>query len=293
MEVSEKQRPLWNAIITDILREFIKICKENNLVYYCCGGTAIGAIRHHGIIPWDDDIDVFMPQPDYDRFIQITTSRDMGNYEVLVPRVDTSCPNCMTKMCNRRTTLLEFADIPFIQGLFIDIFPIDGAPDNVEEARKMEYCFRKLKFQLDAISAHYSFIRYVSLLKKRKEWGKFVWKTIGFLFRKFYRQHLLNKMKEIRYRYPYENSSIVAVYTGSYGPKEVFPKAWLDGIETFCFEGLKVNLPKGYDEYLRQYYGDYMQLPPEEKRIGHHQKAYFNLEAREADEIVFKKARQK
>ena len=71
MLVTQEQQPVWNAIITDVFREFIDICQRNNLTYYCCGGTAIGAVRHHGIIPWDDDIDVFMPRPDYDKFLEL------------------------------------------------------------------------------------------------------------------------------------------------------------------------------------------------------------------------------
>ena len=95
-------------------------------------------------------------------------------------------------------------------------------------------------------------------------------------------------MHAICYKYNYDDSNIVAVYCGSYGPKEVFPKSWLDGTVTFTYEGMEVSLPSGYDNYLRQYYGDYMQLPPEEKRISHHQKAYFNLDERIADQEVRK-----
>ena len=151
--------------------------------------------------------------------------------------------------------------------------------------------FTKKKNKLEAISTHSTFWEYVTLLSQPKEWGRFVRKTIGFFFRKQYRSRLLQQMQEIMYRYDYENSTHVAVYCGAYGPKEVFPKAWLCGTVNFSYEGMEVALPAGYDDYLRQYYGDYMQLPPEEKRISHHQKAYFNIEAREADEVVWEKAR--
>ena len=99
-------------------------------------------------------------------------------------------------------------------------------------------------------------------------------------------------MTDISYRYSYESSSLVAVYCGSYGPKEVFPKAWLEGVTSFPYEGMEVDLPVGYDNYLRQYYGDYMQLPPVEKRISHHMKAYYNLYERESDEVVWRNAHQ-
>ena len=183
---------------------------------------------------------------------------------------------------------MEEDDTPCIYGLFIDIFPIDGAPDDMEQARLEERKFRKTKNRLEAISTHNSFAEYISLLTKPKEWGRFVGKTFGFFFRGFYRRYLLNQMNAICYRYNYSTSKIVAVYCGSYGPKEVFPKSWLEGTVTFTYEGMEVNLPTGYDNYLRQYYGDYMQLPPEEKRISHHQKAYFNLDEMISEQEVLK-----
>ena len=281
MEVTAELQPRWNAIIVDVLRQFIKFCKEYGLTYYCCGGTAIGAIRHQGMIPWDDDIDVFMPRPDYDRFVEIATSIDLGDYELVTPYNHDNYPLYFVKLCNRHTTLQEEADTPCVYGLYIDVFPIDGAPDDYETARAMVQKFTKTKNKLEAISTHSSFREYLSLLVKPKEWGRFVRKTVGFFFRSMYRKRLLRQMNRLMYQYNYETSTLVAVYCGSYGPKEVFPKAWLAGTVPFTFEGLIVDLPSGYDQYLRQYYGDYMQLPPVEKRISHHVKAYFNLDQRE------------
>ena len=99
-------------------------------------------------------------------------------------------------------------------------------------------------------------------------------------------------MEAICRQYDYNSSTLVAVYCGSYGPKEVFPKAWLQGQVMFAYEDMEVALPSGYDNYLRQYYGDYMQLPPVEKRISHHLKAYYNLYERENDEAVRRKVRK-
>ncbi len=291
MELTEEQNTRWKSIITKVFEKYIEICKEYQLTYYCCGGTAIGAVRHNGFIPWDDDIDVFMPRPDYDRFIEIASTIDLGKYELVTPYIHNSYPLYFAKLCDKETTLMEEADTPCIYGLYIDIFPIDGAPDSYEDARRMERKFTKMKNKLEAISTHNTFMEYLALLLRPKEWGRFVRKTIGFSFRKQYRKSLLRQMHNIMYRYDYDTSNIVAVYCGSYGPKEVFPKAWLEGVHQFTYEGLTVNLPIGYDNYLRHYYGDYMQLPPESKRISHHHKAYFNLDKREPDDEVIKKAR--
>lgn len=288
MIVTPELQPKWNAIIVDVLRKFIEICKQHNLTYYCCGGTAIGAIRHGGMIPWDDDIDVFMPRPDYDRFVDIIQNTDLGNYEYVSPFTHDNYPLYFIKLCNRKTTLMEEHDTPCVYGLYIDVFPIDGAPDDYDEAKAMERRFTKIKNKLEAISTHNTFAEYIKLLCNHKEWGRFVRKTIGFFFRKKYRNHLLCQLDSICRSFPFDYSNLVAVYCGSYGPKEVFPRKWLENTVKFSFEGLTVNLPSGYDSYLRQYYGDYMQLPPEEKRISHHTKAFFNFEERLPDKEVFR-----
>ncbi len=289
--LTPQQQIKWNAVILDVLEKFITICKEHKLTYFCCGGTAIGAIRHHGMIPWDDDVDVFMPRPEYDRFIQIASQMDLGKYELVTPYTYDNYPLYFVKLCNRETTLQELEDTPCVYGLYIDIFPIDGAPDDYEQARAMERRFTKTKNKLAAISSHVSFMDYLRFLLIPKEWGRFVRKTFGFFFRGTYRRLLLRKMNSICYKYDYSTSKLVAVYCGSYGPKEVFPKEWLQGIKQFQFEGLTVDLPSGYDQYLRQYYGDYMQLPPGEKRQSHHFKAYFNLDVREEPKEVFRKVK--
>ena len=291
-ELTPQEQPRWNAVINGVLRQYIAICKEHHLTYFCCGGTAIGAVRHQGMIPWDDDVDVFMPRPDYDRFIQIASQQLPEGLELVTPYNKKDYHLFFAKLCDKHTTLQEEQDVPCVYGLYIDIFPIDGAPDDIEDARAMIRLFTKTKHKLEAISTHVSFLAYLNLLEEPKEWGRFARKTIGFFLRKWYRCHLLKQLSDISYRYSYDSASLVAVYCGSYGPKEVFPKAWLQGTKTFLYEGMEVDLPTGYDEYLRQYYGDYMQLPPEEKRISHHMKTYYNLYEREDDETVWRKAHQ-
>lgn len=280
MIVTPDLQPKWNAIIVDVLREFIDICKQQNYTYYVCGGTAIGAVRHNGIIPWDDDIDVFMPRPDYDKFLAFAKDYHSDKYEVLTPYTTKDYPMYFAKLSNKNTSLIENADIPSLWGLYIDIFPIDGAAEDKEEAARDQVRFRREMNKLEAISNHYSFAKYISLLGTRKEWGRFLRKTLGFFARKWYRGKILDRMEKICRQYNFTTSPNVMAYSGCYGSREVFPREWLEGIVEKPFENLTVNLFGGYDGYLRQLYGDYMQLPPVEKRISHHTKAYFNLERR-------------
>lgn len=280
MLVTQEQQPVWNAIITDVFREFIDICQRNNLTYYCCGGTAIGAVRHHGIIPWDDDIDVFMPRPDYDKFLELAEKVNLGKYEVVSPYNTVDYPLYFSKLCNKETSLVEIAEHPFLMGLYIDIFPLDGASDSIEEAKQQQAEFRHIMNKLEAVSTHNSFWKYISLLANPKEWGRFLRKTYAFFNRENYRRSLIRQLDAICRRYDFSTSKHVMAYSGSYGEREVFPKEWLDGIVKCPFENLEVNLFSGYDKYLKQLYGDYMQLPPVEKRQSHHFKAYFDLAKR-------------
>ncbi len=293
MIVTPEQQPKWNAIIIDTLRFFTVFCEKHHLTYYCCGGTAIGAVRHHGLIPWDDDIDVFMPRPEYDRFIELALAEQWEDYELVTPYNKENYPLFFAKLCNRHTTLIEEADTPCVYGLFIDIFPLDGAPDDIKDAQMMEARFRKTRNQLEAISTHNTFAEYIRLLLQPKEWGRFFRKTIAFFSRDTYRRRLLRQLKALSYQYDYKTSTNVINYCGAYGVKELFPKEWVKDRVPFSFEEITVYLPSDYDNYLHHIYGDYMQLPPEEKRVGHHLKAYYNLEERIPDKEAIKTARSK
>lgn len=279
-EVTKELQPRWNAVIIDVLSVFIRICEAQGLRYFCAGGTAIGAVRHQGMIPWDDDIDVFMPRPDYDRFLALAAHSMPEGYEVLSPYATKDYPMYFAKMCNARTTLLENERIPCVFGLYIDIFPLDGACDDVETCYREKRRFKRLMNKLEAVSTHNSFGEYVGLLTKRREWGRFAVKTVAFCYRSWLRRWLLKQMDSIAYGHDYALSSRVVTYSGAYQRQEIYPKAWLETPQMFAFEGLMVNLPHDYDAYLRHFFGDYMTLPPVEQRASHHQKVFFDLDKR-------------
>ena len=279
-EVTKELQPRWNAVIIDVLSVFIRICEVQGLRYFCAGGTAIGAVRHQGMIPWDDDIDVFMPRPDYDRFLRLAAQSMPEGYEVLSPYATKDYPMYFAKMCNARTTLLENERIPCVFGLYIDIFPLDGACDDVETCYREKRRFKRLMNKLEAVSTHNSFGEYIGLLTKRREWGRFAVKTVAFCCRSWLRRWLLKQMDSIAYGHDYALSSRVVTYSGAYQRQEIYPKAWLETPQMFAFEGLMVNLPHDYDAYLRHFFGDYMTLPPVEQRASHHQKVFFDLDKR-------------
>lgn len=279
----------WNATILDILKAFMKICKDNGLTYYCCAGTAIGAVRHHGIIPWDDDIDVIMPRPDYDRLLEIAKTADFGEYEIITPYDDETYPLYFSKISNRNTTLIEDRQIPCVIGLYVDIFPLDATDDDVAKARRLKDRYTKIINRLNAVSTHNTFGEYLSLLKKKEEWGRFAIKTLAFFCRSALRRHQIRQMDRLSHLYDYDKAKNVQVYTGSYGHREVFPKSWLGKGKEFPFEDTTVLLPECYDEYLRHFFNDYMQFPPVEQRIEKHNRAYLNIHKKETREEIRKK----
>ena len=271
----------------------MQICDKQGLRYYCCAGTAIGAVRHHGIIPWDDDIDVIMPRPDYDRLLEIAKREDFGKYEIISPYSDPTYPLYFSKLSDRTTTLIEERERPCVIGLFVDIFPLDATDDDIDEAKRLKDKYTKIINRLNAVSTHNTFGEYMHLLTDPKEWGRFAIKTLAFFCRTTIRRRLIAQMDEISHRYDYDQARNVQVYTGSYGYKEVFPKEWLGDGKMFPFEDTEVPLPQEYDKYLRHFFGDYMQLPPVEQRVEKHHRAYVNLDRKETREEAVGKLRIK
>lgn len=271
-------QPKWNRILFGIFQKFIEICEQNNLTYYCVGGTLIGAVRHHGMIPWDDDIDVSMPRPDYDRFREICRTTDLGNYELRCAENTADYYFQFSKLCDKRTTIMEQSDMPCVFGLFIDIFPVDGAGDDFDEAVRIKYKYRKIQNQLEAISTRYRFTTFMRLLGDRFEWGRFVHKLIGFFFRKPYRYILMRRLDKAMRTYDFATSKYVVTYSGVYDTKEIYLRELLGTPVQVPFENLSVSIPEHWDAYLRHFFGDYMQLPPEEDRHYKHAKVFFDLE---------------
>lgn len=277
-----KEREKYKHIIIDVFKAFTEICEENSLRYFCCGGTAIGVIRHQGMIPWDDDIDILMPRPDYEKFVNIfPTLASSDVYEVVTPENDNTYYLPFSKMCNKNTTLLEYGDIPCILGAYIDIFPLDGAPEKgnqrVDSLQKFRRAANKMlvvpKLPQDNLRVGVKRLLKFQLRTALNEFTYSVNKTNA-------RIKILNEIDSEMKAVDFNQAVYVGNYGGMWGIKEFAPKKWFEDFETGQFEGLTVRIPKGYHNLLTQMYGDYMQSPPEEKRQSHHHFAYLNLDER-------------
>ncbi len=236
-------------IMLDILIEFDQICKKNNLTYWLDAGTLLGAIRHKGFIPWDDDIDVAMPRNDYNKFLKIY-KKDLSSHLFLQTREsDPEFSLYYAKIRNTNTLFIEKQEkernIKYNQGIFIDIFPVNYINTKINHIypflRRLGSFFTENRF----------YIKYFNLD---------LYKYYIKIFNKLHDQknNFIRKGPEITSRLK------------NIEKKDIFP------LNEVGFENLTFPAPYNYDKYLEEIYGDYMTLLPLEQREKyiHHHKIY-------------------
>ncbi len=242
------------------------ICKENGLKMFLSGGTLLGAVRHKGLIPWDDDIDVHMPRPDYDRLIKIFKEKEnIGKYKLLSHELNDKYVYTFAKLVDDDTLLIEddiYSGVDM--GLYLDIFPIDGLGDDIATAEKQMKKMNK-----------YLVMNYALLVKPWRKKCTFFKNFAIELMRcavKIYGINRLHKkIRKLAKSLPYEQCEYVGEYIDQVGSNRIVRRSEVYGDSVdMQFEGLKLPAPVGWDKYLTQFYGDYMQLPPEKKRVATH-----------------------
>jgi lipopolysaccharide cholinephosphotransferase len=245
----------------DILKRVDELCQAHHLRYCLCGGTLLGAIRHKGYIPWDDDIDISMPRSDYMKFIELAPGFFGLNYTVSSPYNNDSHVYTFTKVYDNRTVLVEPGYPP--TGVYIDIFPMDGLPDEIGKSNRI---FTKIKILNTLLNAAIQ-----SRSITNTPWITFI-KSIFHVFCKpIGTKRFLRLIDKIASQYDFETSNFVAVSVVScYGKRERCHKQAFSSFVKASFENVNFNIPIGYDEYLSNLYDDYMKLPPDEKRVTHH-----------------------
>ncbi len=254
------------TIALGILVYIDKICKENDIEYSLAGGTALGAVRHGGFIPWDDDIDIVMTRPNYEKFLHVMDNTESTRFKCL--HYGENFPNYFyrfAKVCDLTTSLAEGEFIKNEHlGVSVDVFPSDGVDE-----QKINKLFKKTKY--------YSSMLMVSASKKytKSPHGFFrsVVKFFGYLYSKIWGWQYWYK-KYDKTISPYKNINNynkTLVYSGVYGLKEIFNKNMYDNLKTISFEGIIFPIVNNTDEYLKALYGNYMQLPPKEKQVTHHE----------------------
>ena len=256
------------AISLEILHTVAEICEEQGLRYALIYGTLIGAVRHKDYIPWDDDVDIMMPRPDYDKLMAYL-AENIGNYPNLKVFNRDTCkdyPYMITRISDDRYVIDVENEKPYGMGVFIDIYPYDGLGKTKEESVKYGLKGDRLSSMCyQASREHFAIENTKSTLRKLIKYPVYL---VAKLFGKDYFQKKLEKLARVK---PYEESEYIGcVIWLSWGEKDIFPRAWFDETIMMPFGKYEFRVPKEYDKVLRHEYGDYMQLPPEEDRIGHH-----------------------
>jgi lipopolysaccharide cholinephosphotransferase len=254
------------TIELELLKKVDAICKSQDIRYSLAYGTLIGAIRHKGFIPWDDDIDIAMPRPDYDKFLKYC-KQNKTDFYVLACENEELYPDLITKVCATNTVIVEENTNRFQKkiGVYIDIFPIEGLGDDSNQAQKN---FDKSAINRELLNA--------ALWKKyfRSKTHSIIYEPIRlFLFlisRIVSPAFLIKSIKNVYKDKDYDLCKYVGVIGSPYRRKDIFDKSLLEGYEEVEFEGTRFMAFAHYDEYLKQLYGDYMTLPPLEKRESHH-----------------------
>ena len=252
----------------DILNRVVDFFDENNISYCLCGGTLLGAIRHNGFIPWDDDIDILVPRDSYEKIKKMENKMLGENIKIMIPGNDLY-PFSFIKAVNIKTVVID-ADLSgqFPYHVCIDIFPLDHFPDN-ETAHWL--CLQRIRF-----------LRAILFSGLRKNGPGHTNKIGKLLFRFLYKISggyrkltvLIDKTANNMDR-KYHGSNHLGDGSWPENIRDYFHISWLFPFTRHIFEGSEFNIPGNYDAYLSHFYGDYMTPPPEDKRARHHFEAYW------------------
>lgn len=260
--------PLQNKLL-EMLRWFDQFCRDNDLDYYLLGGTMLGAVRHQGFIPWDDDIDVGLYREDYEKFLILMKDKLEENKYIVEAPDSNNQDYCYpyAKVYDITTTLVEHYSIPLKRGIFLDVFPLDYLANNLKDCKKKYRPIRNLyNFYLSrvaAVDSHRSWYKNVAIK---------IIRNIPIIDNRNLRIKLDKKCRFSNKKYNWGGNLL-----GNWGLKEVMPMSVIGKPKLYDFENLKVYGVENYNEYLTRLYGDWKKLPSKEKQITHHDFIFLDL----------------
>lgn len=258
-------------ILLDVMDDIHDFCERHGLTYYLSGGTLLGAIRHNGFIPWDDDIDIHMPRPDYDKFMQLYPKE--GKNVLYEHCINENYKYPFAKLCKKNTKLIERdADSGVDMGIYVDIFPLDALGNSEAEAKKLmkkllPYVNLNLSLLVNQWRDHVSFVKNFA-----------IWNLHNVALMMGGHKKLLKKIDKIIRTYDYDTSAYVGEFIDEVQYKRITDKKLLGVRYLHDFEDRQYYIPAGYDKILTDFYGDYMTPPPPEKQVLTHGFEAFVLE---------------
>lgn len=251
-------------IALEALRRIHSICETLNIQYWAIFGTLIGVVRHKGFIPWDDDLDITMKREDYQKFLSycINNKDEIFPYYIDHFSVNKKCPFYIARFCDSRYQLTFDYAKDYTSGFFVDIYPYDGLGDDLNywQTKWREIAFIK---RLEGLSIG---DRYKESKNGKTRIINFFISRIGKLGGRY---HWLLKLDSIEQKFSWEESSLVGIPVWTERPY-LIKKEWFNSTLYLPFEDIQIPVPGGYDELLKAIYGDYMTLPPIEKRVATH-----------------------
>lgn len=253
----------------NILKDFVRVCDSNNLKYYILAGTLLGAVRHKGFIPWDDDIDVGMPRADFEKFINIYYQELSEQFSLKTYKLDKNYRSYVPKIVNPDIIVQDSsAIVEQLQSAWIDLFPLDGMPNN--------FFIRKIhSFRLLAARARLNYSRFSTNVNINKQNRPFyerflIWMGKLLPVEKIFKiDKEIDRMDKLLRKYPYENSDYAINFMGAYRFNDMFLKKYYGDGRLYSFEDSNVIGPCDFEFVLSQIYGDYRKLPAENCRNVH------------------------
>lgn len=269
------KKSLRQAQLAQLLlaKETKKICEKHNLNYFLLAGSALGAVRHKGFIPWDDDLDIGMLREDYDKFMEY--AKEELPKAIFMQTWDTdenyALPFLKLRLEGTKFVERNTKDVDLHKGIYIDIFPFDNVPAD-EQAQKKQAKETSFYWKCLLAKNHY-------VLWDDKDWKKkSIYRLVRMATSVMSKKQIQAKIDAQMLAYNRQKTEEVVAIGGSYGYwKEKKKRLWLETTEIVRFEDDYFPIPKAYDAYLKSLYGDYMKLPPEDQRENRHNICEFDL----------------